>query len=120
LAAVQPKRAEGIGRGELLQAGTLQPAPPPQLAYVGERVGGKVVAHGDEVLHVVLAHSVDLAQPETQSKTFLPPLRRGRVGEGVRSKCRLPNGTPTRRRTLCSDTLPLAGGGINRFERAVP
>src|SRR6185437_1769229 len=35
LAAVESERAAGIGRGELLQAGVLQPAPPPQLAYVG-------------------------------------------------------------------------------------
>ena len=36
LAAVEPERAEGIGRGELLQAGALEPAPPPQIAHVAE------------------------------------------------------------------------------------
>ena len=38
LAAVEPERAEGIGCGELLQAGALQPAPPPQIAHVGEEL----------------------------------------------------------------------------------
>ena len=36
LAAVEPERAEGVGRGELLQAGALQPAAAPQIAHVGE------------------------------------------------------------------------------------
>ena len=38
LAAVEPERAEGIGCGELLQAGALQPAPPPQIAHVVKSV----------------------------------------------------------------------------------
>ena len=36
LAAVEAERAEGIGRGELLQRGARQPAPPPQIAHVAE------------------------------------------------------------------------------------
>ena len=33
---------------------------------MGVEIGGKAIADGDEALHVILAHSVDLAHAKTE------------------------------------------------------
>src|SRR5262245_64757502 len=68
LAAVEAKRAEGIRRGEPLQACALEPAPPPQIAHIAISLGGQIVADRNEALRVILAQAVDLAKPEAKPK----------------------------------------------------